>query len=273
MINSDMALVIIGYDPYKDVWNHYFNLINKYWPDNPFPVYLVNNEDKGAEYKGVTVINCGKDAEWSRKAQIATQQIKEKYICLLLEDFFTRDYVNTEKVLKVVKFMKERDIKYYKLASFSSFHTPHFENHQFLYTIPKNKPYGISLQAAIWEKEFLKEKLGTDNYNAWTFEKDRLDEETEDTAPLEKCVFDNRNILQIEHAIVQSVYLPPAIAYFNKIGYKIDLNERGIMGKKEYFIYANKRFWSDILVGPYLKPLKKFLKKMGMNFVSDSNSR
>lgn len=273
MKNSDMALVIIGYDPYKDVWNHYFKLLNKYWADNPFPVYLVNNEDPGIEYKGVTVINCGKDAEWSRKAQIAVQQVKEKYICLLLEDFLTRDYVDTEEVLKVVKFMKEKDMKYYKLTTFSKFRTPHYENYKFLYTIPKNMPYGISLQAAIWEKDFLKEKLGTDNYNAWTFEKDRLDEETNESGPLEGCVFDNRNILQIEHAIVQSVYLPPAIRYFNKIGYKIDLNERGMMNKRQYFIYANKRFWSDLLSGFDLSLLKKCLKKFGMTFVSDNNSR
>ena len=34
-------------------------------------------------------------------------------------------------------------------------------------------------------KNFLIEKLGTDNYNAWTFEKDRLDEETNETTPIE----------------------------------------------------------------------------------------
>lgn len=273
MKNSDMALVIIGYDPYKDVWNHYFELLNKFWPDNPFPVYLVNNEDSGIEYENVTVINCGKDAEWSRKAQIATQQIPEKYICLLLEDLFTRDYVDTDRVLKVVKFIKDRDIKYYKLMTFSKFHTPHFENYRFLYTIPRNKPYGISLQAAIWEKNFLIEKLGTDNYNAWTFEKDRLDEETNEATPIEGCVFDNRNILQIEHMIVQSMYLPPAVQYFNKKGYSIDLNERTVMSRKQYFIYANKRFWSDLLSGFDLTGIKKILKKMGMSFVSDSNSR
>lgn len=273
MKNLDMALVIIGYDPYKDVWNHYFRLLKKYWPDNPFPVYLVNNEDPGIEYEGVTVINCGNDAEWSRKAQIATQKVKEKYICLLLEDFFTRDYVETEKVLKALRFIKEKDIKYYKLTTFSKFNTPRYENYKFLYTIPKNKPYGISLQAAIWEKDFLVDKLGTDNYNAWTFEKDRLDEETKDSSPLEHCVYDSRNILQIEHTIVQSMYLPPAIRYYKSIGYDIDLKERAMMDKKQYFVYASKRFWSDVLSGFDLTLLKKCLKKLGMTFVADNNSR
>lgn len=273
MIDKDMALVIIGFDGYKDVWNHYFYLLHKFWEDNPFPVYLINNEESGEEYKGVTTINCGKDAEWSRKAQIAVQQVKEKYICLLLEDFFTRDYVDTKKVEKALAFIKEKNIKYYKLTTFSKFHTPHYGNYKFLYTIPKNKPYGISLQAAIWEKDFLKEKLGTDNYNAWTFEKDRIDEETRENVPLDGCVFDDRNILQIEHMIVQSQYLPPAIHYFKSIGYEIDLIERSMMGKKQYFIYSSKRFWSDILSSFNLAPLKSILKRLGMKFVSDANSR
>lgn len=122
-------------------------------------------------------------------------------------------------------------------------------------------------------KNFLIEKLGTDNYNAWTFEKDRLDEETNETTPIEGGVFDNRNILQIEHMIVQSMYLPPAVQYFNKKGYSIDLNERAVMSRKQYFIYANKRFWSDLLSGFDLTGIKKIFKKMGMSFVSDSNSR
>ena len=73
--------------------------------------------------------------------------------------------------------------------------------------------------------------------------------------------------------IVQSMYLPPAVQYFNKKGYSIDLNERAVMSRKQYFIYANKRFWSDLLSGFDLTGIKKIFKKMGMSFVSDSNSR
>ena len=273
MYNTDMALVMIGFDPYKDVWNHFFELLNKFWIDNPFQVYLVNNEDPGLEYDNVIVINCGKEAEWSRKVQIALKKIKQKYICLLLEDFFIKDYVDTEKVLKITRFIIENDIKYYKLTSFSKFRSPHYGNYSFLFTIPENMPYGISLQAAIWEKNFLSEKLGNGNYNAWVFEKDRLDEETNKDRPLDKCLYDDRNVLHIEHAIVQQKYLPSAIRRLKKIGYNIDLKERGMMSKKQYFIYVNKRLWSDWLSGYDLTKIKKFLKKIGMTFVSDLNSR
>ena len=39
----NVALLIIGYDGYVDVWDSYFELLNKYWPSTIRPkTYLAN---------------------------------------------------------------------------------------------------------------------------------------------------------------------------------------------------------------------------------------
>lgn len=89
-INYDnISLLIIGYDPYKDVWDHYFELLNKYWPDRP-QTFLASNILM-PNYENVTVIPCGEDAEWSKKVYTAIDAIPTDYVVLLLEDFSLHD--------------------------------------------------------------------------------------------------------------------------------------------------------------------------------------
>ena len=97
----DVAVLIIGFDGYKDVWDSYFELLEKYWSDRP-KTYLATGELR-PNYNNVTVISAGKDAEWSKKAMAALQQIEEEYVILLLEDFFTTTYVDNSKLMHIIK--------------------------------------------------------------------------------------------------------------------------------------------------------------------------
>lgn len=264
-----MAILMIGFDGYNDLWKDFFYLLKKNWPDCPYKIYLSNNE-LDYEVPGVITLHSGKNAEWSRKVQDALKVIEEEYICLLLEDFYVGASVDTKEIEKILTFMKTDQIRYYKLNTFTRFKTSHYKNYSFLYTIPENMPYGISLLPGIWKKNFLAEKLGTDNYNAWKFECNRLAEEKgKGNQALEGCVFDSRNILQIQHGVVQGKYLPEVIKYFRKQGYELNQSVRKTMSFKENFIYKCKRLDWPV---PVKRVLKMILRKTGMKFVSDENA-
>ena len=269
--DNELAIVIIGFDGYKDVWEHFFTLFHKFWPDNPYPVYLVNEQGELA-FDGVTVIHCGADAQWSKKAYTACGQIESKYICLLLEDFFLGKEVSTKLIQETLEYIVKEQIRYYKLTTFSKIKTESYKGNSHLFCIPENLDYGISLQAAIWDREFLKATVGPENYNAWTFEANQLKESKQRNSKelLAGCVFDNRNILNICHAIVQSKYLPAAITYFKKIGYQIDTTVRPQMKGKAYLVYRFKRLGG--FVPKSLKNgTKKVMRLFGMKFVSDQH--
>ena len=68
-IYDEVSVLVVGYDGYIDVWNHFFNLINIYWKDRP-KTYLATSE-LSPNYENVEVITAGKGAEWSKKAYIA----------------------------------------------------------------------------------------------------------------------------------------------------------------------------------------------------------
>lgn len=272
MNRANMAIVVIGFDGYDDLWDDFFILFRRFWSECPYKVYLVNNEKK-SEYEGVTVVNAGRDAEWSRKVQVALESVDEDYLCLMLEDFYIGKKVNTKVVEKALQLMVEDHIKYYKLKTFSNINTAEYRDYKYLHVLPKNLEYGISLQPGIWKKSFLKEKVGTENYNAWKFECDCIAEAKKGgNALLEGCIYDDRNILEIQHGVVQGKYLPKALKYFEKQGYILNQQRRGAMQGKQYFVYRCKVFSNKYLPKVLKKKLKKIMNIFGMKFVTDKNA-
>lgn len=262
----DVAVLIIGFDGYKDVWDSYFELLEKYWSDRP-KTYLATGELR-PNYNNVTVISAGKDAEWSKKAMAALQQIEEEYVILLLEDFFTTTYVDNSKLMHIIKLMKENKLKYCRLLDQKKMKGQRFKGNKHIKIIPRNDKYGLCLEPAIWNKEFLKQLVGDENYNPWIFEM-RLIQKQLHNKEYTDCIQDDSNILEITHGIVQSKYLPQAIRVFKKQNYEFDLKSREVLSFKDNFKYRLKCFvnfhspeWS-----------KKYLKKIGrlmkVDFVSD----
>lgn len=263
----DMAIVVVSYDGYSDLWDDYFNLLNKYWNDREYPVYLANNTKK-IKYKNVFYINCGEHSQWSTRTRIAIENINASYICLLLEDFFTSSKVNNNTIKEIVEFIKNNNIKYYKLNSFSRIRTNNYKDKEYLHIIPENLDYGISLQPAIWERNFLLELLGSEDYNAWKFESNRIKESSIGTnMPLKGCLFDSRNVLEICHGVVQGKYLPPAYKLFKDNNYYLNISERTVMTKKEYYLYKLKSIGKEIIPRKQKRIIKNILRKIGFKFV------
>ena len=72
-MKTELAIVGIWYDGYYDIWEDFLELKEKFWPDCPYPMYIVN-QTKELTYEkkyDATVIHAGADAEYSKKIQTA----------------------------------------------------------------------------------------------------------------------------------------------------------------------------------------------------------
>lgn len=267
---KDISILIIGFDGYKDVWDHCIDLLNTNWKDRP-KTYLACSELQ-PQYEGVEVINAGADAEWSKKVQIALNHISTPYVLLLLEDFFISDKVDTAVISEAVELIKQNDIRFYQvlvqLVRQTAVKGAAFEGNKRIHIIPQNKRYAINLQAAIWNVEFLKEVVGTENYNAWQFEVRHLQVQNINQDKIQYLI-DDRNIFNITHAVVQSKYLPGALKKLRKKGYYIDENEREVLSKKDNFKYMLKLFMYGITPEFMVKTFKKIGRLMKIDFVTD----
>lgn len=268
--DTNMTVVFIGFDGYSDIWDDCVRLYKRFWPDCPYRTLFINNEKK-MSWDGIEVLHAGANSEWSRKVQMALEEANTPYICLLLEDFFVGEKIDTETIKKTVEFIKREQIRYFKLTNMSRAvknRDPKYKNYRFLHIIPESDEYGVSLQAAIWEKAYLAELVGNENYNAWTFEFNLVKEAKEKTnIPKIGCVFDERNIMKLQHGVIQSKYLPGTIRYFKRRGIQLNV-------KREVMSYASYYKLRLISKGKYIIPkhlrngVKTILERTGMSFVS-----
>lgn len=267
---DDISILIVGFDGYKDVWDRQIFLLNRYWKERP-KTYLADSV-LNPNYDGVEIINAGAGSEWSRKVQIALERINTPYVLLLLEDFFVTDYVDNRIIESIIRMIKKDRIKYYQLLV--QLINPRWEKgkaykrHKYLKIIPNQKKYGINLQAAIWERDFLKRTVGSGNYNAWEFEINQLKKSNINQGKIEFLI-DVRNVLNITHAVVQSKYLRAAKRKLRKIGLNISEKERTQLNRVDNFKYVFKLFMYSLTPKFLVRPFKAIGRILKVDFVTD----
>lgn len=84
---SDVAILVLSCDKFKDVWAPFFKQFFKAWPDCPYTVYLGANE-LDPVFERVTVVKSGRDEDWSSSFKSILEQIEQRYLLIWLEDAF-----------------------------------------------------------------------------------------------------------------------------------------------------------------------------------------
>lgn len=100
-MKNNFCLVINSCDSYSSCWNPFFTLLEKYYPNHP-KTYLIC-ENKKCDY--CETINI-KNQIWTERYKKALEQIKEKYVLTMLDDFFIREYVDEERIINILTYFK-----------------------------------------------------------------------------------------------------------------------------------------------------------------------
>lgn len=267
MTSGDLTILIVSYDGYMDMWPMFFKCMHDNWPDCPYEVVLANNE-ASFEFDKVRVIHCGKDAQWSTRTRKALESISSKYVCFLLEDFFISKTVKTNEIKDVLQTMDSYSVKYYKLMSLSKIKTQYFNKERGERIIPSNLKYGISLLAAIWDRNYFLDLIGKEDYNPWRFEIDRNNEAevADDTV----CgIYNERNLLNICHMVVQGKYLPSSLKKMKNNGYNISFEARGVHSR----FFEKKNRLKDVIYPIFRKSsfLMKMASFLGFETITNKN--
>lgn len=157
-------------DKFEWLWPAFFYYFDRFWPDCPYTRYL-GTESRDYYVKDVITLKSGKAKTWGEVTTINLLQIRSKYIIFLLDDYLLQKMVDTAVVKSVLLITEKIGAKHVKLT----------ENHragvislsevsQSFLPIVKTELFDISLQAAIWDREFFLNLLKS-NESPWDFEK------------------------------------------------------------------------------------------------------
>ncbi|MCR5696843.1 MAG: hypothetical protein K6G73_07715 [Marinilabiliaceae bacterium] len=271
--NATLAILVLSCDKYKIAWDDFFNLRDKFWPDCPYKWYLVT-ESEDYTRKGVDIIKCGKEMNWTGRFKYAAEEVNAEYVAVYLEDFFIEEKIDNQIIADDLELMDKKNISMINVGDVFDWiikqrHTEKINDN--LIVIPAHLRYGISASTSIWRTSFLLDFLGNNDCSAWDFEmKGCKMADSEDGLPgLLLC--DARQPLHPSRVpvIVQGKLYPPCIRHFRKRGYDIDVSKYNVMTRKEMWRYNVKHYFAKL---PFGKSAMKWIAThlLGYKFFSDA---
>jgi hypothetical protein len=150
-----MKVVILTCDNYAWLIPVFLHFYNKYWPDNPYQTEIITEIDHINGFVFYT-----KGASWSSGLLNYLKQSDDDKFLLIDEDCLIKGPVNLGRV-KLAEKLCEGNIGCVRLNAPDKYYNRHAieSGVKFYKEYPLDKPYSMSLQAAIWQKKYLLEVL------------------------------------------------------------------------------------------------------------------
>lgn len=252
-INNRVAVLVVSCDRYSDLWPPFFQLFFRFWPNCPFNIYLLSNNEK-CEIKGINNILVGEDISWSDNLIKATNIIKEEYILIFIEDLFLVDFVKTNEVVKLCEWILQNNANYICMNPSISANQPFNEP---ISEIAKGTIYRASTVLSVWKKEVLSNLLKYGE-SAWEFEifgTMRSDHYDAFYSSLE-CPF------AVLNGVIKGKWQQYAIKKMISLGVSVDLSRREIMNKYEtanYFLIKQRAKILRIFPPKYQRKIKNII--------------
>jgi hypothetical protein len=227
---ESVAVLVCSCDKYRDVWAPFFTLYFRYWPDCPYPIYLLSNT-VGFDDPRVSNLLVGDDRDWTSNLISALKQIPETTVMIFMEDYFLYRPVETEAVRQLASMMSVRKWGYLRLFPVpGADHATEAVASKPLGPLEFGAPYRVSLQLALWTKDLLASLL-LPGESAWQLE--LVGSRRSDTLRQEffSMVRDSLEFVPISYfctAVEKGRWVPGALRLLKSEGVEIDLSRRGI---------------------------------------------
>ena len=138
----------------------------------------------------------------------------------MLDDYYIGEKVNNHLIQEIFEIFIQNNMKFLKMNINSTpikIVSENLVNFPYIKKIPKALEYGISLQPAIWNKEYFLNILGDQDYSAWEFEKKQLmNVDFNSKEYIKDCYLDFRNILNIHNFVIKGYIVRKEYNYFKK---------------------------------------------------------
>lgn len=171
MNKHDVTMVFCTCDAYADLWENFFKLLEKYWPEFDGDIIL-NTETTPFQYKNMKIsepLHCGADISWSDRLSLSLKRVKTPYVLIVLEDFYLKAPVDHTAFLETLEFMKNNpDVVSVTYLQEPGLKKPQPELPGF-YKRKQFSLYKMTAHITLYRKDYLLSVLKK-NETAWEFE-------------------------------------------------------------------------------------------------------
>lgn len=168
MSKSEMCTVLVmGRNPSLALCQITSILLQKYWSDCPYEIVLCTQTKKPENCLYDRVIYTDEQMIWGDRLKIALENIETKYVILLAEDFFLKDYVSNREIESCIQQCESEQGGAVRLNPPVPFTVKYDEKFDLL---PENSIYRICLQPTLFQTEYLR-RFADHHFSPWQFER------------------------------------------------------------------------------------------------------
>jgi hypothetical protein len=230
---GDVAVLVSSSDAYTDVWQPFFELFFRYWPDCPYPVYLGSNE-RELDDPRVHSLTTGPDEDWSTAFTRMLDALPQRFVIVLLEDYLLDRPIDSARIERLVRYTEARDAACLRLLPVPGADVPSVDEPE-VGELPVGAPYRLSLQAAIWDRASLR-ALVRPGESPWELEMHGSERTGEIERPFLSVVWtDDPPLPYFCTGVVRGIWLRDAVALCRRRGVHVDLTARPRESRYLYF--------------------------------------
>jgi|WetSurMetagenome_2_1015567.scaffolds.fasta_scaffold07275_6 hypothetical protein len=168
------AILISSCDAFSDCWEPMVYSFKKFWPDCPYPIFIISNFKK-LEDKSIHFLNVGEDKGFGSNTKRALELIETEHIIFFLDDFFINDTVDNVMVNDHLNHCIQNNIDFLKIDYRDIIYRDELRVGESIYCVnPLNIRYSLNTAIAIWKRDALY-SLCAEGYTAWDFERKGID--------------------------------------------------------------------------------------------------
>lgn len=212
----DVSFLVISCDRYSDLWEPFFGCMSKYWPDCPFPVYLVTNE---AHYprNGVSVIQIGPDRDYASNLIAALSAVPTPWLIMWVEDALFTRRIETDRLLSIVSEAVAAGAGYLKLTTDAPLSFDDDQG-QHIGEIPRGVRYRSAIGTALYRKTTLL-SLAVPGMSAWDMDHGTKSNSLREPFMALTVREARRPLLPAINSVIKGQWLWPAPAFLRREGF------------------------------------------------------
>lgn len=147
---GDIAAVVVSRDVAADVWRGFFELWFRFWPDMPYPFYLISNHLDYPDPRVIT-LRTGDEVTWSQRVARALERVPNRYLLLSTDDFYLSQRVDTDNIRRLHALMVKKGAAYLRLMPYPPADEPLPESPD-IGVIRPGALYRASLHMSFWDR-------------------------------------------------------------------------------------------------------------------------
>jgi len=219
-MKGDFAVLILSCDKFSDLWPASVSQFYRYFPNDDVRLYVGSNET-ACDEPGVIPVLSGKDCDWSRSFKKILEQIEERTLAVIVDDYLLASRIDPKHLSMAVDFFFSTGAKHLKYWPNPPPDEP--TTHTGIGQYSRGAPYRATV-CGFWDRKYLMNLL-LEGENAWDFEilgsyrTSYLDGFFALNPPLFEC----RNLVE------KGYWIPQSVDWANKEGVMLDLDRRPIL--------------------------------------------